>query len=68
MTSAERLKILEAMHVLEGSPCGGVGPDGPTQADLDASAMEGHSIQDDAILHTDQQAWLILSRLAKGKA
>lgn len=54
--------ILDAMDTLTQMPMGGVGVNGPTQAELDAATAECHSIEMDAYFHIAQQAWRTLER------
>jgi len=43
------------------SPCGGIGPDGHTQEELDEAADAGHPIMDDDTIHRGQQIYLYLA-------
>ena len=54
-----RLLLIEIKDNLMMLPCGGIGPDGATQEELDDVARKGRHYSDDAMYHVGQQAWLL---------
>lgn len=58
-------RIRETMQLCEGFPCGGIGPAGPTQGDLDDAIKAGHPIGDDDTYHRAQQIWTNLNELSE---
>lgn len=53
--------IKDSMFEIENLPVGGLGKDGPNQAELDKATNQGHPIGDDANYHAGQQIWLNLN-------
>jgi len=66
---ASRIRaIKDVMVVLESSPMGGVGPDGPTLDELHAYVRDtGQNWADDACYHTAQTAWRLIEQLVQEK-
>ncbi len=56
-------ELSRVQETLEQMPCGGIGPNGATEDDLDEAAAEGRHYGDDAMYHTAQQAWLQIERI-----
>jgi hypothetical protein len=61
LTKRERIALARA--ALETMPCGGIGEDGPTIAELNETAERGWSWDDDAAYHAAQLAWRMLEGL-----
>jgi hypothetical protein len=59
--------IREAMQILTGEPCGGIGADGATLKELNDVAVQGHNFADDAGYHTAQLAWRTLEKALEAK-
>ena len=60
------IKIIQsAMERLEDMPCGGIGANGSSQAELDAASENGRCVDNDAVYHRSQQAWLHLNETLK---
>lgn len=56
------LLLTEAQETLESLPMGGIGRDGPEQAEIDGANEIGKPVFDDMNHHLGQTAWLILER------
>ena len=54
--------LLSIQNGVENLPCGGIGPCGATQDELDESSELGKSFEDDAVYHSGQQIWLDAQR------
>jgi hypothetical protein len=52
------------MQLCEDFPCGGIGPDGPMQGELDDAIESGHPIGRDDTYHRGQQIWINLNEIA----
>lgn len=63
MSKSETQLIRQAMEQCEGCPMGGVGKDGPAQAELDAAIADGHPIENEDAYHRFQQIWILLNRI-----
>jgi len=57
--------ITNAMNALCNLPCSEIGPNGASQADLDAMAAEGRYADDDAVYDMGQRTWLMLEEARK---
>ena len=53
-------QIADVMELLESIPQGGVGAEGASPAEIVAAENAGHSVEDDAVYHVVQKAWLML--------
>ena len=54
--------LLSIQGNAESLPCGGIGSDGATQAELDEANELGRPFENDAVYHTGQQIWLEAQR------
>ena len=54
--------LTDAAAALENLPVGGIGPDGATQAELDAAGEQCAPCAGDASYHQAQQAWLWIEK------
>jgi len=59
--------IENAMDKLTNMPCGKIGVNSATMAELDDCAEQGRYCNDDAVYHISQRAWLILQEALKLK-
>ena len=55
--------ISRAMERLEDLACGGIGPDGPTMAEIEEAESNGDTVDNDTFHHQGQAAWRILSEI-----
>ena len=53
-------QIADVMELLQSIPQGGVGASGASMAEIQAAENAGHSVEDDAVYHVVQKAWLML--------
>lgn len=63
MNQREKLVLIEAMELLTQIPQGGIGDGGSTMADIEAAEADGHCVENDAVYHVVQSAWLMLRTL-----
>jgi diaminopimelate decarboxylase len=56
--------IAEVMSLLEQVPQGGVGLSGASLEEIEAAEEAGHNIEQDAVYHVVQKAWLLLNSVS----
>ncbi len=66
MTIAERRRVEEAMEVLHYAPCGAVGAEGMTIAEMQEAWNRGQFAEDDATYDTCQHAYRLLEKALEG--
>ncbi len=59
----QKRELRAVMDVLVNMPCGGIGSDGATMAELEEAAGRGRAFLDDAEYHQTQWAWRMLEAL-----
>ena len=52
--------ISEVMELLCEIPQGGVGANGSTMEEIEQAERDGHNVENDAVYHVVQKAWLLL--------
>lgn len=62
MTRKELKLIAEAMEVVQYMPCGGIGRNGATMAEIEEAHAKGRAIEDDATYDCAQRVFRLLEQ------
>jgi hypothetical protein len=62
VTRDEHKLIAEALEVIQQMPCGAIGHNGATEAEIDAAHAQGRAIEDDATYDCAQRVFLLLEK------